>query len=199
METVDVTRTLAPIPGTPRGVWLVPASPDSNRDPSIRRGIRLPHHRRPRPGPSTDLRHSHAELLWQALSQGWSLATFSRALADYAARRQTRDRGGLVAAGKHVLCEKPLSDTLEDARSMADVARNANTVVCIGFTFRRAAGAAALRGLVNSGALGRILRPSNSPVSPALAGHRAFKFMQPCSIMGCKALNAVCETAEAST
>ena len=47
---------------------------------------------------------------------------------------------GLVAAGKHVLCEKPLSDNLQDARAMADLARSANTVVRIGFTFRRAPG-----------------------------------------------------------
>jgi predicted dehydrogenase len=64
---------------------------------------------------------------------------------------------GLVAAGKHVLCEKPLSDNLEDARAMADLARSANAVVRIGFTFRRAPGVAALRELVTSGALGRIL------------------------------------------
>ena len=64
---------------------------------------------------------------------------------------------GLVAAGKHVLCEKPLSDNLEDARAMADLARSADTVVRIGFTFRRAPGVAALRELVTSGALGRIL------------------------------------------
>ena len=64
---------------------------------------------------------------------------------------------GLLAAGKHVLCEKPLSDTLDDARAMADVARSADTVARIGFTFRRAPGVAALRELVTSGALGRVL------------------------------------------
>ena len=62
-----------------------------------------------------------------------------------------------MAAGKHVLCEKPLSDTLEDARAMAEAARSADTVVRIGFTFRRAPGVAALRELVTSGALGRVL------------------------------------------
>jgi predicted dehydrogenase len=40
---------------------------------------------------------------------------------------------------------------------MADLARTADTVVRIGFTFRRAPGIAALRELVASGALGRIL------------------------------------------
>ena len=64
---------------------------------------------------------------------------------------------GLVAAGKHVLCEKPLSDSLDDARAMAESARRAESVVRIGFTFRRAPGVAALRDLVTSGALGRVL------------------------------------------
>ena len=40
---------------------------------------------------------------------------------------------------------------------MADVARTADTVVRIGFTFRRAPGVAALRELVTSGTLGRVL------------------------------------------
>ena len=44
---------------------------------------------------------------------------------------------GLLAAGKHMLCEKPLCDTLEDARAMADAARIATTVAKVGFTFRR--------------------------------------------------------------
>lgn len=63
----------------------------------------------------------------------------------------------LVAAGKHVLCEKPLSDTLEDARAMSTLASEADTVVRIGFTFRRAPGLAALAELVHSGKLGEVL------------------------------------------
>jgi hypothetical protein len=89
-EAVDVTRSLAPCSRYwPRGVPLVPASPDSKHDRSIRRGMRLPSQPRPRPRPSTDLPHSQAELVWQALREGWGLATFGRALADYAARRQS--------------------------------------------------------------------------------------------------------------
>ncbi|GAA1173684.1 Gfo/Idh/MocA family protein [Nesterenkonia xinjiangensis] len=66
----------------------------------------------------------------------------------------------LVSAGKHVLCEKPLSDTMEDARAMAQTALGAEAsgqVVRIGFTFRRAPGLAALRELVTSGALGEVV------------------------------------------
>jgi len=60
-------------------------------------------------------------------------------------------------AGKHVLCEKPLSDTLDDARAMAAAARSASTIARVGFTFRRTPGIAYIRDLVRSGVLGRVL------------------------------------------
>ncbi|MDR8019986.1 Gfo/Idh/MocA family protein [Nesterenkonia aerolata] len=63
----------------------------------------------------------------------------------------------LVQAGKHVLCEKPLSDSLEDARAMAQTARAAESVVRIGFTFRRAPGLATLRQLITDGTLGEVV------------------------------------------
>jgi predicted dehydrogenase len=91
---------------------------------------------------------------WQAIAEDPNINVVSVVVANFLHREMVE---GLVAAGKHVLCEKPLSDNLEDARAMADLARNANTVVRIGFTFRRAPGVAALRELVTSGALGRIL------------------------------------------
>ena len=66
---------------------------DLGRPADKHSGVRdVPGGRRPdrgRPRPSTDLCHSQAELVWQALREGWGLATFSGALADYAARRQS--------------------------------------------------------------------------------------------------------------
>jgi predicted dehydrogenase len=91
---------------------------------------------------------------WQAIAEDPSINVVSVVVANHLHREIVE---GLVAAGKHVLCEKPLSDNLEDARAMADLARSADTVVRIGFTFRRAPGVAALRDLVASGTLGRIL------------------------------------------
>jgi predicted dehydrogenase len=64
---------------------------------------------------------------------------------------------GLLAAGKHVLCEKPLSDTLESARRMTDAAESADSIARVGFTFRRTPGIAYLRDLVRGGTLGRVL------------------------------------------
>lgn len=67
---------------------------------------------------------------------------------------------GLLAAGKHVLCEKPLSDTLEDARSMAEAARRAEasgTIARIGFSYLRAPGIAFIRQLIDDGRLGEVL------------------------------------------
>lgn len=42
-----------------------------------------------------------------------------------------------VAAGLHVLCEKPLARTARDAREMLDAAQAAQTVHMVMFTWRR--------------------------------------------------------------
>lgn len=66
---------------------------------------------------------------------------------------------GLLDAGKHVLCEKPLSDTIEDARAMADDARAAaerGLVARIGFSYLRAPGIAFMRKLIDDGRLGDV-------------------------------------------
>lgn len=60
----------------------------------------------------------------------------------------------LVAAGKHVLCEKPLAGTLADAAAMAEIERGATTVTAVGYCYRRAPGIAAIAELLRGGDLG---------------------------------------------
>lgn len=60
----------------------------------------------------------------------------------------------LVAAGKHVLCEKPLAGSIEDARAMAELERTAGVVTAVGYTFRRSPAIAAIRDHVRGGELG---------------------------------------------
>ncbi len=98
--------------------------------------------------------YERSDTSWQAIADNPEIQVVSVVVANSLHREIVE---GLLAAGKHVLCEKPLSDTLDDARAMAEVARTADTVARIGFTFRRAPGVAALRDLVTSGALGQIL------------------------------------------
>ena len=98
--------------------------------------------------------YERSDTSWQAIADNPEIQVVSVVVANSLHREIVE---GLLAAGKHVLCEKPLSDTLDDARAMAEMARTADTVARIGFTFRRAPGVAALRDLVTSGALGQIL------------------------------------------
>src|ERR687890_645094 len=61
---------------------------------------------------------------------------------------------GLVAAGKHVLCEKPLAGSLEDARAMVALERDADVVTAVGYTYRRNPAIAAIRDHIRDGDLG---------------------------------------------
>lgn len=64
-----------------------------------------------------------------------------------------------LQAGKHVLCEKPLANSVEEARSMAAtaaLARLDGVRAMTGFNYRRVPAVAYLRQLVASGRLGEI-------------------------------------------
>lgn len=63
----------------------------------------------------------------------------------------------LIKAGKHVLCEKPLTDNLDDARAMAEAAAAADVVTGVGFGYRRQPGIAEIAKLAEDGALGDIV------------------------------------------
>jgi predicted dehydrogenase len=64
-----------------------------------------------------------------------------------------------LEAGKHVLCEKPLANTVAEAERMAEAAARAaerGVFAMVGFTYRRVPAATFARDLVASGKLGTI-------------------------------------------
>ena len=63
-----------------------------------------------------------------------------------------------LAAGKHVLCEKPLANTLAESEAMTAAARSAGSGIkaMVGFTYRRVPAATFARELVTSGAIGEV-------------------------------------------
>ena len=63
-----------------------------------------------------------------------------------------------IEAGKHVLCEKPFASNADDARLIADAARTSDVVVMEAFHWRYHPYAAQIRGVLDSGVLGRIDR-----------------------------------------
>ncbi len=64
-----------------------------------------------------------------------------------------------LAAGKHVLCEKPLANTVDEARAMAESAAKAQRSgvrSMVGFTYRRVPAIALARELVRQGRIGQV-------------------------------------------
>lgn len=64
-----------------------------------------------------------------------------------------------LEAGKHVLCEKPLANTVDEAKAMADAAAKAaanGVFAMLGHTYRRVPAATFARDLVAAGKLGQI-------------------------------------------
>jgi predicted dehydrogenase len=64
------------------------------------------------------------------------------------------DAKAAIAAGAHVLCEKPLATSVEDARSLAAIAALAGVQTKVGFAMRYSPAMMKLRELVVSGELG---------------------------------------------
>jgi predicted dehydrogenase len=89
-----------------------------------------------------------------------------------------------LAAGKHVLCEKPLANSVTDAAQMAEAAAVAGTAAMCGFSYRRTPALALARRLVVEGRLGDVrhvraqylqdwLSDPGSPLTWRLDGARA--------------------------
>ncbi|WP_296633212.1 Gfo/Idh/MocA family oxidoreductase [Rhodoluna sp.] len=91
---------------------------------------------------------------WRAIADDPNIHAVSVVVANHLHREIVE---GLLAAGKNVLCEKPLSDTLDDARAMVAAANNAKGIARIGLTFLRNPAIAAVQQIIASGQLGKVL------------------------------------------
>ncbi len=88
---------------------------------------------------------------WQAVAEDPSIDAVSIVVGN-ALHRPIAE--ALVAAGKHVLCEKPLAGSMEDARAMVALEKDATVVTAVGYTYRRNPAIAAIRDHVLRGEFG---------------------------------------------
>ncbi|TCO26157.1 putative dehydrogenase [Kribbella steppae] len=86
--------------------------------------------------------YQRAETSWQAIVDAPDIDVVSVAIANELHRPVVE---ALLAAGKHVLCEKPLAPSVDDAKAMVTAAEAADTVSAVGFSFRRTPGINAIR------------------------------------------------------
>ena len=98
--------------------------------------------------------YERAEGGWEAVAAADDVDVVSVVVANPLHRRIVE---GLLAAGKHVLCEKPMAPTVEDAEAMVDAAGASDRETGIGFVFRRSPAIGAIREQLASGAMGRPL------------------------------------------
>ena len=97
--------------------------------------------------------YERSETSWEAIVDAPDIDVVSVAVANSMHREVVE---ALLAAGKHVLCEKPMAPSVEDAKAMVAAAEAATTHAGVGFTFRRAPGINAIREQVLAGAIGEV-------------------------------------------
>jgi predicted dehydrogenase len=95
-----------------------------------------------------------AEASWQTVAEAPDIDVVSIVVANHLHREIAE---GLLAAGKHVLCEKPMAPSTEDAEAMVAAAKASGCHAGIGFAFRRSPAISAIRDLVGDGGIGRPL------------------------------------------
>ena len=97
--------------------------------------------------------YERAETDWRAIAEADDIDVVSVVVANHLHREILE---ALLAGGKHVLCEKPLAPTTEDAEAMIAAAKRVpDKLASVGFTFRRSPAIAAIKEQVERGAIGR--------------------------------------------
>ena len=102
--------------------------------------------------------YQRAETGWQAVAAAPDVDAVSVAAANHLHREMAE---GLLAAGKHVLCEKPLAASYADAQAMTAAAEASGLVAAVGYTYRRSPAISAV---------GQLRPPRNSARSSSSAG-----------------------------
>ncbi|WP_328364311.1 Gfo/Idh/MocA family oxidoreductase [Streptomyces sp. NBC_00445] len=97
--------------------------------------------------------YERAETDWRAIVEAEDIDAVSVVVANHLHRETVE---ALLAAGKHVLCEKPLAPSVADAQAMVKAAENTGLVAATGFTFRRSPAVNAIRQQVLEGSLGPV-------------------------------------------
>jgi predicted dehydrogenase len=92
-----------------------------------------------------------SEETWQAIADARDIDAVSVVVANHLHREIIE---GLLAAGKHVLCEKPLAPSSQDAKAMAAAAARTDRVAVVGYTYRRSPAISAIRDEIIGGRLG---------------------------------------------
>jgi predicted dehydrogenase len=96
---------------------------------------------------------ARTETDWRAVVDAPDVDAVTVAVANHLHREIVE---AALAAGKHVLCEKPLAPSVDDAQAMVDAAAATDRVAGVGFTFRRSPALNAIREQVRNGHLGRV-------------------------------------------
>lgn len=101
-----------------------------------------------------------AQMGWQGYETDWRtlVARADIGLVDVSTPGDSHAAIAIEAAknGKHIFCEKPLANTLAEARQMLDAVTRAGVVGMVNFNYRRVPAVQLAKQLIESGRLGKI-------------------------------------------
>jgi hypothetical protein len=98
--------------------------------------------------------YQRAEYDWHAIAEAPDIDAVSVVVANHLHREIVE---GLLAAGKHVLCEKPLAGSLADAEAMVAAAEGSDRVTAVGYTYRRSPAIEQIRRELAAGTVGELV------------------------------------------
>lgn len=99
--------------------------------------------------------HPHSTM-WQSLEEALADESVDAVILSTPASTHATLAHQALSAGKHVLVEKPLAESIDDALALVEMAAAADLTLMVGHTFLYSAPVAHLRGWIEKGELGGI-------------------------------------------